>query len=398
MKSIFTKIGCFLSSTNKSALKKVGNDKFSIRKQIILGYAIFIPPIIAYFSLHHVFSLQIEDDFILKIVSGLGASVIFFLDFSTVFFLSIYQNKKLYLIRIGYSLILGLFLAIIATISLNYEHLNTLYQDQYAVENKYNEQIDILQVRINETDVNISEKRRNDRSPFLEILLRDDYRNEIEGLRTLINDNNLSGLFAEVSFLYEEIFRRENYFLGFQTILLLLIIMSFDIIPILLKIIGFETKYDIYLKINYYSINQNSFDKDYTYLLNDIFKIEIDNFDYQQSKARSKNMKLYYREIIEQLYYYSKITLLSDLFNSSIIIDDDDNNDSGDENNNGSKNKLQILLWAIALSVPEFVFLVFWLSYQQINNIVVYTSLFTTIFIANRAFSLYYSIKKEEKI
>jgi len=402
MRSPFKAFGLFLSSTDLFALESVGGDKFSTLKQVILGYSIFIPPSIAYFSFYHIFSLAIGGGPLVTVGAIVGALVVLLLDFSTVFFLSITRSSKLYFFRVVYSILVGFFLALVATVSLNQSYLNTNYQNLKSSKDGIASTIQKHKNTIAEYDKQMVDLTKNSKSVFNLLLLRRNLEKKIAQEELRLESHNLDDLFSELSFLYDEIILRKKYFLGFQSILVLLIIMSIDIIPILLKILGFETKYDVFLRVRYYDINtiEEQFAAVELEISDDILaainslKVKPEDSD-RGSASFTRLLKEKYSSLQDQLHYFSKIRLLELLLSKTAL---EPEMTQSSINIEKVKSMMWVLMRTAIFTVPEFVFLVWWLSFKQVNGIAVYTSLFTSVFYINKLLMHYISDDKSPAI
>jgi hypothetical protein len=400
MENLIIKIGLFLASTDIIALNNVGRDRFSILKQNILGYSIFIPTIIAFFSLRHMFSLVVNNSELVIFFSILGAFVVLFLDYSILFFLSIYQRFRLYTIRICYSCILGFFFALVATIGFNVEHLNDLYKEQYIQENDYKKDMQGLKDSIKEANEHIENPQTSNNKKLYYNALRRSYKEDLQNIEDEISKVKLKDLFSEVSFLYLAIIKNNNYLLGFQTLFFLILIMSFDIMPIFLKIIGFETKYDIYVKINYYKLYKLEKDRgagnsklDDT-IIDNILSFNLDDYSRKESRKRNQNLKIYYNQLREQLYNYSKISLLKKMFFSKTTHKSESTTTNIASTYNGHTKKikktLSVFYIAAGFTIPEVLVSLVYLSFDNINNLAVYFTFSSMLFYANRLLILFF--------
>lgn len=417
MIKLLQNIGFFLSSTDRKALDAVNWDKKSVLKQCFLGFSILIPTAIAFISFRHIFSLVLDENSnYLFWASILAASVIFFIDTSTVFSLSITSEKKfIYFARIIYSMILGSFLAIVATISFNEDYLNNLYQNQ--LRQQENQKIAAIDSVTNTFYGSIQEGQVSgnfNSSDLIMIKLLQDDKDKIE---EKIGTKHLdSGLFTQISYLYSEIFVRNNHQLGIGTLIFLLILISFDTFPILLKLILFPTKYDEYLKVNYYFSSRSRH-----YNLNGVVDDSLNDVKKElfELKPEEVNKKSLIR-INKKLYYYNRIRLLADLFEDTSYNYQDKNHENyskhplfdefetplGDsESNKSETSKLLSFEWLtsimgkswfyILLTIPEFVILSIYTSRLELVNVLPYVVTLNLMFVFNRwAWNNLTSLKK----
>lgn len=378
---LITEIGLKLSSTDKILLKKVGSDKFSIIKQCILGYSLFIPPIIAFFAFKHLFGLITDNPYILIPIAILGALTILFIDFAFVFFMSLYQRGLVFVSRIIYSLIVGFFLAVIATIGFNEDHLVNLHNKE--IEEDRSSETDSLINSISNYTSLISQYAIDGETPpmsyiYLRILDQDELKriNEEIGKKTLGDS-----IFEHLALIFDQIKDKKNYRLGAMVLIFLLLLISFDIIPILLKMIGFKTKYDVACKTAYYLPEGDPiYDRDS--LINEIGKrlSYNPNLTIEEIKENSKLLKTLRKRLEDQLSDFSYISLVTSFFKSTR----EEAGEGDDEGPTKTSDIVQKFILPAIFTLPEFIFTIIFLEHQQIDNIVLYVGLLSVFFYINK--------------
>jgi len=362
------KIGYFLSSTNKKRLKK--DDYISSQKQLILGYSLLIPFLVAFFGGSHLFSLYFPNNrIIVLLTSFIYALIIIFFDFALIFGLSFNSNssnRKIVIIRFILAVIIGFVVAVTTSISINKSYIFETSKKEFT--KKQEDIINKLENRIIHLD-NLINLRKQDYQPTSSLQFeKSDIQEEILSIKNdILNYKMNDDFIVMVSFTINEIFVNHNKKMTSIVLSLLAFLLLLDLIPLILKFALPRSKYELQYKSYIYekrikTSNDTILDKIYDYYKKALSEIFNDNENSIENTFVPKKDE--YLDIINDFKNIFKIDDLSfpSILEQNIISDENIDNHNPDTkgfisklNNSLKTEKAKGFIYSILLLIPVFV-------------------------------------------